>query len=124
MLVTVDKIRRAAEHFVERRELHQQFGADDFRIEPPQQACAQEFRKSQKHAALERLKVHRQWTKRSRYSDVQADCATGTVRCDTSKRAGFVAADRRSNHHHRGGIETTALDQVANSAVDAGADAI
>ena len=35
MLVAVDEVRRAAEHVLERRELHQEFGTDDFRVEPP-----------------------------------------------------------------------------------------
>ena len=79
MLVAVDEIRRAAEQFAEGRKLHHQFGMDDFGIEPPQQARAQQFRKGQEHAAIERLKVHGQRTKRRRQRDVQADRAARTV---------------------------------------------
>ena len=64
MLVTVDKIRRPAEHFPESRELHHQFRMDDFGIEPPKQAGAQQFRKRRKHAPVDRFEVHRQWAKR------------------------------------------------------------
>ena len=66
MLVAVDEIRGAAEHFAEGRKLHHQFGMDDFGIEPAQQARAQQLRKRQKHAAIDRLEVHRQGTKRRR----------------------------------------------------------
>jgi hypothetical protein len=46
MLVTVDKIRRAAEQFAEGRELHFQFGMDDLGVELSQQARAQQLRKA------------------------------------------------------------------------------
>ena len=36
----------------------------------------------------------------------------------------FVAADGRADHHDRCGIETAALDQVADGMVDAGTDAV
>ena len=47
MLMAVDEIRRPAERFAEGGELHHQFGTDDFGIEPPQQAGAQQFWKRQ-----------------------------------------------------------------------------
>ena len=82
VLVAVDEIRSAAEHFVEGGKLHDQFGMDDFGIEPPQQARAQQFRKAQEHAAIDRLEVHGQRTKRRRQSGMQADraCANGLPR--------------------------------------------
>ena len=43
MLMTVDVVRRAAEHVGEGGDLHD-LGAQDFRIEPSQQAGAQQFR--------------------------------------------------------------------------------
>ena len=75
MLMTVDKIRRAAEQLAEGRKLRHQFGMDDFRIEPPQQARAQQLRKAQEHAAIERLEMHRQRMERRRQCRVQADRA-------------------------------------------------
>ena len=96
MLMTVDEIRRAAEQFAEGRELHHQFGMDDFGIEPPQQAGAQQFREGQEHAAVERPEVHRQRTKRRRQRDVQADGATRTAGGGGFERHDFVAADRRA----------------------------
>src|SRR5258708_8047742 len=120
MLMAIDEIRLTAEHFVEGRKLHHQFGAYDFWIDPPQQPRAQQFRKRQEQAAVDRVEVHGQRPKRRRQRDVQADRAARAVGGDATKRAGFVAADRRADHHHRGGVETTAPDQVANGAVDAG----
>src|SRR5439155_1223271 len=44
--------------------------------------------------------------------------------CGLLQGCDLVAADRRRHHHHRGGVEAAALDQVANGAVDAGADTV
>src|ERR1700744_1700646 len=104
--MTVDKVRRAAEQFVEGRELYLQLGLDDFGVEPPQQAGTQELRKGQEQAAVERLEMHRQGPKRRRQRDVQADGATGAVGGEGLKRAYFIAAAGWSDHHHRRGIET------------------
>ena len=68
--------------------------------------------------------MHGQRPERRGQGDVQADGATRTVGGGRLQRADFVAADRRSDHHHRCRIETAAPDQIANAAVDAGADAI
>ena len=46
MLMAIDKIGSTAEQLAEGFELHHQFGADDFRIEPPQQAGAQQASES------------------------------------------------------------------------------
>jgi hypothetical protein len=81
MLMAVDEIRRAAEHFLERRELHHQFGADDFGIEPPQQARAQQFAGNGRNMPPSSgLKVHRQRTERRGQRGVQADGAARAVR--------------------------------------------
>jgi len=64
MLVTVDKIRRPAEHFLKSRELDHQFRMDDFDIEPPEEAGAQQFRKRREHAPVDWSEVHRQGAKR------------------------------------------------------------
>ena len=124
MLVGVDKVRRAAEQFVESRKLHPQFRTDDLGIEPVEQARAQQFRKRQKHAAIDRLKVHRQGSKRRGQSGVQADRAAGAACNGGAQRAGFVAADRGPDHHHRCRIDAAALDQVADAAVDAGTETV
>ena len=124
MLVAVDEVRGAAEHLGEGRELHHQFGVDDFGIEPAQQARAQQLREGRKHAAIERLEMHRQGPERRGQGDVQADGATRTAGGGRLQRADFVAADRRPDHHHRCRVETAALDQIANGAVDAGAEAV
>src|SRR6266403_1424238 len=97
---------------------------NDLRIEPPKQARAQDFRKAQEHAAIERLKMHRQRPKRRRQGRVQADRATMAVRDDVLKRIDFLAADRRTYHHDRRRVEAAVLDQVANRAVDAGTEAV
>ena len=57
MLVTVDKIRRAAEQFAEGRELHLQFGINDLGVELSQQPRAQQFRKAEKHPDADSLYV-------------------------------------------------------------------
>src|SRR5260370_41260056 len=95
---------------------------DDFGIELPQQARAQQFWKGQEHATIERLKMHRQGTKRRRQRDVQADRTTGTVGDGSLKQAYFVTADRPADHHRRCGIETATPAQVANGALDAGTE--
>src|SRR5450432_437401 len=97
---------------------------DDFGIEPPQQARAQQFWEAQEHAAIERLKMHCQGTKRRRQCGVQADRTTGTVGNGGLKQTNFVTADGRADHHRRCGIETATLDQVANGAVDAGTETV
>ena len=124
MLVAIDEVGRAAEQFLERRQLHHQFGADDFRIEFAQQPGAQQFWKRQEHAAVDRLEVHGQRPERRRQRDVQADRAARAFACRLLQGCDLVAADRRRHHHHRGGVEAAALDQVANGAVDAGADTV
>src|SRR5450432_470292 len=68
--------------------------------------------------------MHRQGTKRRRQRDVQADRTMRTVGGGGSKQAYFVTADGRAHHHHRCGIETATLDQVANGAVDAGTETV
>src|SRR4051794_19880542 len=55
---------------------------------------------------------------------VQADGAARIFCRGLVERADLVAADRRRNHHRRGGIETPALDQVADCAVDAGTETV
>jgi hypothetical protein len=124
MLVAIDEIRRPAEQLGESRKLHHQFGADYFRIEPPGQTGAQQFRKGEELAAIDRLEMHRQRPERRRQCHVQADRATRALRGGRLQRTDFVAADRGSHHHHRCRIETAALDQLANGAVDAGTHAV
>src|SRR3984893_233408 len=68
--------------------------------------------------------MHRQGTKRRRQRDVQADRTTRTVGDGGLKQADFVAADGRTDHHRRCGIEAATLDQVANGAVDAGTETV
>ena len=115
MLVAVDEIRRAAEQIAEGRKLHRQFGVDDFGIEPAHQAGAQQFRKRQEHAAVDRPEMHRQGPKRRGQRDVQADGAARTVGGGGLSALDLVAADGRADHHDRCGIEPAALDQVANA---------
>ena len=79
MLVAVDEIRRAAEPLDESRDLRGQFGADDFRIEPPQQARAQQFCKRQEQAAIERPEMHGQRMERRGQRGMQADGAARAV---------------------------------------------
>jgi hypothetical protein len=55
---------------------------------------------------------------------MEADGATRIVRGRGFERARLVTAYGRADHHDRGGIETAALDQVANGMVDAGTDAV
>src|ERR1019366_7360422 len=74
--------------------------------------------------AIDRPELHRQGPKRRRQGDVQADGAARTVRSQGFERAHFGAANRRADHHDRCGIETAALDQVANGVVDAGTDTV
>src|SRR5712672_1713751 len=68
--------------------------------------------------------MHGQRAKRRRQRGVQADRATATAGGGGLKCADFVAADGRADHHHRRGIETATLDQVANGAVDAGTETV
>ena len=124
MLMAIDKIGRAAEQLAKGFELHHQLGADDFRIEPPQQAGAQQLRKAGKHAAVDRTEMHGQRAKRRGQGQMQADRAARAVRRRNAQRAGLVAAERRADHHRRCRVETAALDQIANAAVDAGTDAV
>src|ERR1700730_312170 len=63
--------------------------------------------------------MQRQGTKRRRQREVPDDRTTGIVGDGGLKRAYFVTADGRADHHHRCGIEAAALDQVANGAGDA-----
>jgi hypothetical protein len=119
VLVAVDEIGRAAEQLLEGRELSQKFVFDQAGIEPPQQARAQQVRKRQKQAAVDRPEVHRQRTKRRGQRRVQADRAARAVRHDILQRGDFATPDRWAYHHHRGGIETATGDQIANGAVDA-----
>src|SRR3954453_652796 len=97
---------------------------DNFRIEPTQQAGAQQFWKRRKHAVVDRLEMHRERPKRRRQSDVQADRATRTAGCCGLQRTDFGAADRRTKNHHGGSVETAALDQIANRKIDTGAETL
>ena len=119
MLVAVDEIGRAAEQLLERRELGQKFVFDQSRIEPPQQARSQHGRKWQEQTTIERPKVHRQRTKRRGERRVQPDRAARAVRCCVLQRGDLGAANRCADHHHRGGVEAAARDQIADGAVDA-----
>src|SRR5450432_2305343 len=62
--------------------------------------------------------------KRCGQRGMQADGAAWAVGGRGIKRVDLVAADRRPDHHHRGRIETAALDQVADRAVDAGTETV
>ena len=55
---------------------------------------------------------------------MQAKGASRSVGRNRLQRADFVAADGRTDHHRRGRIETAAPDQIANGAVDAGAQTV
>jgi hypothetical protein len=55
---------------------------------------------------------------------MQADGASRTACRDGLKRADFVTADGRTDHHGRCRIKTAAPDQIANGAVDAGAETV
>ena len=124
MLVTVDEIGRTPEQIAEGVELHGDFGADHFGIEPAQLARAQKFLEGQEKLVPERTEMHGQGAERRGQRDVQADRGAGVVRGSLLQARGLVAADCRRDHHHRGRIEAAALDQFANGAVDAGADAV
>src|SRR5690349_653076 len=100
MLMAVDKIRSSAEHFCERRKLNHHFSMDNFRVQPTEQAGAQQFWKRRKHTAIDRLEMHRERPKRGRQSDVQAEGATPTASACGLQCADFGAADRRTKNHY------------------------
>ena len=124
MLMTIDKVGRAAEQILESRELRRQFGMDDFGVEPPQQARAQHLRQRQNMPPSSGRKC----MVSGRNGAVSVTCRPmaqrGLPAAVSCSARDFVAADRRPDHHHRGGVETAAFDQVANGAVDAGADTV
>ena len=68
------------------------------------------------------LKCMRQRPKRRRQRDVQADRASADWLAATlAARSTSARSIAGADHHHRGRVETAALDQVADGAVDAGA---
>src|SRR5471032_576748 len=73
---------------------------------------------------MERLEVHGQRMERCGQRGMQADGAARIMRGRGDKRMDLVAADRRANHHYRSRIETPAFDQIADRAVDAGAETV
>src|SRR5262245_30353393 len=68
--------------------------------------------------------MHGERTERRGQRDVQADGAARTCARDILQRRDLIAADRRTYHHYRSRIETAALDQIADGAVDAGTDPV
>ena len=110
----------------ERRELRRNFGADHLGIEPAQQAGSQHLRQAAETAPpSQRPKAHRQRLKRRGQRDVQADRAARTVArqraCSASTSSRAIAGPTT--------ITEVALirprcDQIADRAVDAGADAV
>src|SRR4051812_30225314 len=55
---------------------------------------------------------------------MQADGAAPAACRRLAQRLHLVAADRGTDHHHRGRIETPAFDQAADGAVDAGTETV
>ena len=91
----------------------------------PAQAAVEQHRSQRRESALaQRREALAQRPERRGQRQVQSDRHERGARREHLERHRFRAVERRRRRHHRGGVEPSAHDQVADRHIDRGRDAV
>ena len=125
VLMPVNEIGRAAKELDEGVKLAHDLGRERVAREAMQAGFGERLAEREKGAILERhLVVRAHGPERRGQRQVQPDRHPRHVRVEHVERNRFRAVGRSRDHHHRGSVEPSAHDQVADRGVDRGRDAV